>query len=135
MIELKNKFGKKYYEAFFDQKNGWVNTKWIGFVPTDEAIKGVEATLNLIQESGCHKLLSDNSQIKGAWSEANDWMEENWFKPARNSGLNKHATILSHDVFSKVSQENFEKSKNGTDIEMKTFDEEVAAVKWLKENY
>ncbi len=132
MIVLENRYGKPYYKAYHDATNNWITTKWIGFVPTNEAVKGVEATLKLIEETGCQNLLSDNSQIKGAWSELNEWMESNWYEPAKKFGLKKHATVLSSDIFSKISHENFEKGQKGEQITMQSFDKISTAEQWLR---
>ncbi|MEL7222045.1 MAG: hypothetical protein AAGJ93_12050 [Bacteroidota bacterium] len=133
MIELKNKYGLIYYKGEYDAQNGWVHTQWIGFVPSEMSIKGVEGTLQLLKESRCGKLLSDNSKIKGAWGETNDWLEKHWFEKASEYGLRKHATILPADLFSQSSHEQFEKSRGDSNISMKNFDSEEAARQWLKQ--
>ena len=132
MIELKNKFGIVYYKGEYDAQNGWVHTQWIGFVPAEFSIKGVEGTLQLLKESGCGKLLSDNSKIKGAWGDTNDWLEKHWFEKASALGLRKHATVLPADLFSQSSHEQFEKSQKGSTILMKNFESTAAASTWLK---
>lgn len=132
MIELKNKFGIVYYIGQYDTANDWVHTQWIGFVPSEFSIKGVESTLKLLEDSNCSKLLSDNSKIKGAWGETNDWLEKHWFDKASALGLQKHATILPADLFSQSSHEQFEKSQKGTTIVMKNFERVEEATAWLK---
>ncbi|MCR9253094.1 MAG: hypothetical protein NXI20_21960 [bacterium] len=133
MIKLANKFGNLYYTGFYDKTNGWVNTSWFGFIRTEEAIEGVQNTLKLIQESGCSKLLSDNSAVKGSWNETADWLEKNWFEPATKYGLRRHATMLSNDQFWKLSQDTFEKAQGSDTIAMKNFQDIEEAKKWLKE--
>ena len=132
MIELKNKYGQVYYVGKYDAENGWVHTQWIGFVPSEYSIKGVEGTLQLLKESGCGKLLSDNSKIKGAWGETSDWLEKHWFETASSYGLSKHATVLPADLFSQSSHEQFEKAQSDNKIIMKNFDSEAEAGAWLR---
>lgn len=131
MIELKNKFNKVYYSGKYDAANGYVHTQWFGFVPSEKAIEAVESTIKLLRDSGCKKLLSDNTLIKGAWGETNDWLEKNWYKEATALGLQKHATVLPADIFAKSSHEQFEKAQSGHSIQMKNFEDEEAARRWL----
>ncbi|MGB3468248.1 MAG: hypothetical protein WBA74_23380 [Cyclobacteriaceae bacterium] len=131
MVELKNNFNKVYYSGKFDAANGYVHTQWFGFVPSEQAIEAVEATIKLLRDSGCKKLLSDNSMIKGAWGETNEWLENNWYREATALGLQKHATILPADIFSKSSHEQFEKSQSNHSIVMKNFQTMEDAKNWL----
>ena len=131
MVELKNKFNQVYYTGAYNAADNYVHTQWFGFVPSDKAIEAVESTIKLLKDSGCKKLLSDNSKIKGAWGETNEWLEQNWYREATALGLQKHATILPADIFSQSSHEQFEKSQSGHSIQMKNFKDIETAKKWL----
>jgi len=46
--------------------------------------------------------------------------------------LKKHATVLSEDQFSLLSQESHEKGNKNISFEMKTLSDVEAAERWLK---
>ncbi len=131
MIELKSKFNKVYYTAKHDSQGNWVHTSWIGFANYEESIEAVKTTMKLLKESRCPNLLSDNSQIKGAWSDTSEWLEKNWFNNVVSYGLRKHATVVSIDIFAQTSHESFEKSQEGNSILMRNFEDIDEAKKWL----
>lgn len=132
MIKLYNRFNQLYYEAHYDEANKWVTTRYEGFCRPEDIIEGVKSTLKLIEETPATKLLSDNRGLKGTWSEANDWLEENWYKLAPQYGLKTHATVLSADLFYQISQESHEKANVNTGITMKSFEGLEEAKKWLQ---
>ena len=134
MIKLYNRFEQVYYQAEYDVSNNWVHTCYDGFCRPDEIIEGVKSTLNLLKDNPVHKLLSDNRGLKGTWNEANEWLEENWFKYATQYGLKRHATVMSEDLFSQISQENHEKANVDTGIDMESFTKMEEAIEWLKKD-
>jgi len=132
MIELTDKYNKTYHQCQYDIANNWVHSRYLEFSRTDEIIEANKTVLEMLKESPTDKLLSDNSLLKGSWTGAVDWLEENWFKYAEEYGLKKHATVLSEDQFSLLSQESHEKGNKNISFEMKTLSDVEAAERWLK---
>ncbi len=61
------------------------------------------------------------------------WINENLIGPAFKVGLKKVAFIISRDFYMQVSLEQTMQEKEGEKFELKYFDNEVDAEKWLFE--
>lgn len=128
---VKNKLGEVYFTSSFDNANGWVYNEWKGEVTVDEVIEACVVSIEYLEEQKSPKILNDNSQLKGSWDEANEWIAQNWMPRALAAGLKKFAHITSPDVFGALSAE--ELVTQAKDFEMRIFNNRAEAKAWLKE--
>jgi hypothetical protein len=128
---VKNKLGEVYFTSSFDDANGWVYNEWKGEVTVDEVIEACVVSIEYLEEQKSPKILNDNSQLKGSWDEANEWIAQNWMPRALAAGLKKFAHITSPDVFGALSAE--ELVTQAKDFEMRIFNNRAEAKAWLKE--
>ncbi len=76
---------------------------WKGFQNFDSVKKGCLIMLDLLKKNNCAKLLNDNTNVLGNWSEAADWVGAVWFPEMQKAGLKFFAWIYSQSTFSKMA--------------------------------
>lgn len=76
---------------------------WISFQTTESIMHGCELILQYLRQTGCTRLLNDNTHVQGPWDGAVNWLVSEWFPLAKNAGLVRLAWILSPSLFSKLS--------------------------------
>jgi len=59
--------------------------------------------LDLLKKNNCAKVLNDNTNVLGNWSEAVDWGGTVWFPEMQRAGLQFFAWIYSASTFSKLA--------------------------------
>lgn len=59
--------------------------------------------LDLLKKNNCAKVLNDNSNVHGNWSEAADWGGTVWFPEMQKAGLKFFAWIYSQSTLSKMA--------------------------------
>lgn len=59
--------------------------------------------LGLLKKNNCAKVLNDNTDVLGNWSEAADWGGTVWFPEMQKAGLKFFAWVYSQNTFSKMA--------------------------------
>ncbi|MBD1395522.1 PAS domain-containing protein [Mucilaginibacter glaciei] len=100
--------GQSFYEGDFITvrympENFYLDVNWIGYQNYDSVVKGCGIILDLMQKNNCSRVLNDNTEVKGNWSEASDWGAEVWFPDMARAGLQKFAWIYSPSAFSRIA--------------------------------
>ena len=131
-VQVKNRLGKVFYYAEYDEKNNWIYASWKGFVTVDDVKAGAEKYLEFMKETGCPHLLNDNSELTGPWDGANEWIANDWTPRALAAGLKNFAHIVSPNVFGEISAKNMEVKLEKMGFTMKTFKQSSEAANWLK---
>ncbi len=80
-----------------------LDVDWIGFQNYDSVKKGCLIMLDLLKKNNCAKVLNDNTNVLGNWSEAADWGGTVWFPEMQRAGLQFFAWIYSASTFSKLA--------------------------------
>jgi hypothetical protein len=132
-IEVRNKLGQVYYTGFMNEKQGWYEGEWNGYVSSEEVIEAVKKVMKDFDQTTFTKSLNDSSKGEGSWDEANEWLAQNWIPYAIAGGLKKFAFVVSPDIFSSMSSEDLTTRVPGTGFEMKTFQTRNDAASWLSE--
>ena len=88
--------------------------------------------LDLLKKNKCSKVLNDNRNVKGSWSEASDWAGKEWLPEMEAAGLRFLAWVYSPSRFSQLAAE---KSVNVSraNVVIKFFDDIEEASNWLEE--
>ena len=114
------------------KENDWLEVDWTGF-QTVEAVKaGGMRMLAMLKASGFQKVMNDNTNVMGTWSEASDWAGQEWFPMMERAGLKYFAWVYSPSAFSRLSAEKAVDVKVG-DTVIQFFTDTEAARNWLKQ--
>ena len=103
---------------------------WKGFQTFETVQKGCMLMLDLLSKNKCCKVLNDNTNVKGTWSEAADWVSEQWFPMMEEAGLTHFAWIYSPAKFSQLSA-NKSADVKSTSVQIRFFHIPIHAELWL----
>jgi PAS domain S-box-containing protein len=76
---------------------------WIGFQDLTSVKHGCMLMLDMLRENKVEKVLNDNRNVLGTWSEASDWAGSEWLPMMEAAGLKYFAWIFSASAFSQLS--------------------------------
>ncbi|MES3016611.1 MAG: ATP-binding protein [Bacteroidota bacterium] len=119
-----------YVTIRYRQEQQYIDVDWIGYQNYDSVVKGCQIMLDIMQKNDCHKILNDNTRVKGNWSEASDWGAEIWFPAMARAGLRKFAWIYSPSTFSRIASSK-SVPPSYDEVELAFFDDKVKAANWL----
>jgi hypothetical protein len=89
-----------------------------------------ELILDLLVAKGCNKLLIDNRQALGSWSEVTPWMLQNYVPRLEENGIRAVAWVLSPSTIHRLNSLELVQSLS-TPIQVQVFNEFSAAKQWL----
>lgn len=127
--------GHSYYHSNFVTINyipekHRLEADWIGYQNLESVKKGCMVMLELLTKNECNKVLNDNTQVVGNWSEAADWGAEYWFPAMVEAGLRRFAWIYSASKFSQLAA-NKSLENAPDDLLTRFFDSRGDAERWL----
>ncbi|WP_229310922.1 hypothetical protein [Larkinella soli] len=83
--------------------------RWVGFCTDEELIRATLLMLEWQRTEGrkndCRFHVHDTKEMDGAWTESVEWIVNEYFPLAYEAGLRYNISILSPDLFSKLSSE------------------------------
>lgn len=103
---------------------------WTGFQNITTIKHGAVIALEMLKRYKVEKILNDNTNLLGTWSEASDWVGIEFFPLIENAGLKKLAWIYSQSGFSQLSAKKSVDVMIGN-VEIKFFTEMTTAEKWI----
>lgn len=123
-------FSEPFIEISYNPEEKWIYADWKGFQTTKTVKEGCELILDSLRKYGCHKVLNDNTSVKGIWSGASEWVAVDWFPRMRAAGMQWFGWIYSPSIFSQLSTD---KTLNYTSEGfVKTFYDLDTAKRWLQ---
>lgn len=87
----------------YHQQHRRLDVDWTGFQSFESVQHGGMKLLEMLKENQCSKILNDNRNVLGTWSEAAEWTGEVWFPMIEKAGLKYFAWIYSPSMFSRLS--------------------------------
>ena len=109
ITRIKNEGGVVYAILSYEPAKNYLLMKWIGFCTDDELM---EATLKMLewqqsegQQRSCQFHVHDTKEFDVAWAGTVDWIVNDYFPRAYDAGVRYNISILSPDLFSKLSSE------------------------------
>ncbi len=114
----------------YDYLNQWIYVDWRGEQNHQTVKEGCERMLEYLKSELCHKVLNDNTNVRGSWSDASEWVALDWFPRMANAGLKYFAWVYSPSTFSQLST-NKTLNLNKSVIAV-TFQNIDTARKWLQ---
>jgi PAS domain S-box-containing protein len=113
------------------QKNKMrLDVDWIGYQNLESVQNGGMAMLEILQKNNCTKVLNDNTNVLGSWSEAADWAGSVWFPMMERAGLTHFAWVYSASMFSRLAAEKSVDIAVGN-VTTQFFTDLAAAEEWL----
>lgn len=125
-------FDSSFITIKYDEANNWIYTNWKGVQTIDTIKQGCEQILLAIKSKGCHKVLNDNTNVKGTWTHAREWVADHWFPRVIKAGLRELAYVYSPDVFSKFSTDSLLKRTDTNSFKSATFNSLEEGANWLR---
>lgn len=124
-------YRSNFLEVNYNAQRQWLESSWIGYQNFESVKTGCLVMLDLLKKNQCSKVINDNSQVVGNWSEAVDWGNEIWFPAMANAGLKYFAWIYSPSTFARISARRTLNIVTGS-ITSQFFTERELAFKWLE---
>jgi len=88
--------------------------------------------LEYLTKNNCDRIVNDNTHVLGTWSEAADWVGNEWFPMMEKGGLKYFAHIFSPSTFSQLSAKKSIDIMAGI-ITTQYFTEIALAEQWINE--
>lgn len=114
----------------YDHANEWIYADWRGDQNLTSVQRGGGDILRLMKQQRCYKVLNDNTQVAGMWSEAAEWAGKEWFPSMTSAGLKYFAWVYSPNLYSRLSTD-LTLQFAANDAIVATFDDLETAKAWL----
>ena len=89
--------------VFYNQSQNRIDAKWTGFHNGESVQHGAMVMMAMLKANGCTKILNDNREVLGTWSDALEWVGKTWFPIVEKAGLKHFAWTNSADILSQFS--------------------------------
>lgn len=135
---IRNDAGEIYAKLSYEPQKNYLLMKWIGSCSEDEVKK---ASMKMYDwqkreglKKGCKFHVHDTKEIEGAWAGLVDWISNYFFPLNYEYGLRYNISIISPDLFSKLSSIQLQKKSNDmvTTVLCETISQAEA---WLTKRY
>src|SRR5688572_12969856 len=114
----------------YEEKTGIICMDWKGEQNLETVKLGCNKLIKLLREVNCHKILNDNTHVRGSWSDASEWVATECLPNLKEAGLEYIAWVYSPSKFSQLStNETLNLNKSVVAV---TFQDVEAAKKWLE---
>ncbi len=114
----------------YNQQDDRIEVDWKGFQNFSSVQNGCMKMLEILKKNQCYKVINDNRNIQGTWSEAAEWVGREWFPMMEEAGLRYFAWIFSPSTFSQLSAKKSVDIKEGR-VMTEFFTDIGSAEKWL----
>ena len=76
---------------------------WTGFQDLESVKHGCMLMLDYLTNNKCDRIVNDNTNVRGNWSDAVEWVGNEWFPMMEKAGLKYFAHLFSPSTFSQLS--------------------------------
>jgi hypothetical protein len=135
---IRNASGELYAKLTYEPQKNYLLMKWIGPC-SEEEVKTASMRMYEWQKrdglkNKCKFHVHDTKEIEGAWAGLVDWITNYFFPLNYEYGLRYNISIISPDIFSKLSSVELKKRSNNkvTTILCETISQ---AESWIVKNY
>jgi hypothetical protein len=123
-------FKDKFIEISYDETNKWIYNNWQDYQTMESIMVGGNKQIEAINLFKCSLVLNDNRLVKGTWTFAMEWINNDWFPRLLGAGVKRFALIQSPDIFSKFSADKV--GQDDPNQVYRTFKDIQEAQNWLK---
>ena len=121
---------ERFISIYYDKDNCWIYANWNGDQTKESVIYGCERMLTFLKEYNCQKILNDNTEVTSNWSDAAEWVANEWFPRMSDAGLRYFAWVYATNSASKqATDKTLAQAKSSIAI---TFDDKATAETWLR---
>ncbi|AMM51456.1 hypothetical protein TH61_10105 [Rufibacter sp. DG15C] len=131
-LEAKNSFDKTFYVVEYNQTLDLIDTHWDGYASQQDLRVACGMGLELLEKTRCAFKLNDNSHQSGPWSQAVEWLEEEWLPRAMQAGLKYLAHVANKHSYGETAGDVMHISKIGKQLQYRMFFFREDALAWLK---
>jgi hypothetical protein len=135
---IRNASGELYAKLTYEPQKNYLLMKWIGPC-SEEEVKVASMRMYEWQKreglkNKCKFHVHDTKEIEGAWAGLVDWITNYFFPLNYEYGMRYNISIISPDIFSKLSSVELKKRSNNkvTTILCETISQ---AESWIVKNY
>lgn len=107
-----------------------LDVNWTGYQNFKSVQDGCLIMLDLVKKNQVAKILNDNTEVRGNWSEASDWVSTECLPALAEAGVRYLAWIYSPSSFSQLAAEKSAAPLKSM-INIQFFKEKTAAIEWL----
>ena len=104
-MKLPDCYGAPLADYYFLPGEALLYVRWHGHLTGAAVIRGIREALELRRKYPYFKVLNDQHDTAGDWSEALPWLQYEWLPQAVAAGLRAVAGILSPDLEAKVANQ------------------------------
>lgn len=120
----------EYVEIRYNAEARRVEASWTGYQRFESVQRGGLKILDLVKLNHAKKLLNDNTQVMGNWSEAAEWVAKDLMVSMEQAGLKYMAWVQSKSAFSRLSAQKAAEM-SVVKIDLAFFSDTSAAGLWL----
>lgn len=110
----------------------WMEVNWTGYQNFESVQNGGLQMIKVLKSSGLKKVLNDNREVLGNWSEASDWAGKVWFPLMIEAGLQDFAWVFSPSIFAQLAAQKSVDVSDGK-ANVRFFHDMEEAKRWLAE--
>jgi hypothetical protein len=125
-------YSQDFIRISHDPATSILHVDWIGYQSEDSVKQGCREILASMVRHGCYHVLNDNSNVKGIWTFATQWVGAEWLPKMKSAGLRKFAWIYSPAKLSQVSTDESLSHLPSDDIPVRTFYDVEESLAWLR---
>jgi len=112
-----------YYEE------GFLHIDWQGYINVEQVKEGCELIYEAIRSKQCYRAINDNRKVKGSWTQAIKWLEQDFMPRLVQLGVQKVAFLYSPHQSARYSVDRLLEVNDK--YEAQTFEEFREATNWL----
>ncbi|GLR17385.1 LytR/AlgR family response regulator transcription factor [Portibacter lacus] len=120
--------GKSFIEIFIIN-DSILYANWCGYLNVDQVKEGCQAMLDAVVKYKLHLILNDNRLLLGSFTQAINWLKNEYMSNLVRAGTTRIAFIYSRDDAAKYSINRL--LEVNTEYEGQAFDEYQEAFNWL----
>ncbi|MBC8032830.1 MAG: PAS domain-containing protein [Chitinophagaceae bacterium] len=117
----------------FKENTALLEVNWKGYQTFKTVQAGGAMILEFVRRHNVTKVVNDNREVLGSWSDAAEWAGKEWFPMMDEAGVRLFAWIQSPTTFSKLSAEKSVDLKVGN-VVTQFFTIKEEALVWIAEN-
>jgi CheY-like chemotaxis protein len=127
-------FLESFLDIHHDPATSYLHADWKGYQSIESMRRGCDSILQLMIQQNVDAVLNDNTHVIGAWSNATQWVAENWFPRMKQDGLRRFAWAYGPSKRSQMSAD-ITVEMMGTETHgVRKFHNRREAIAWLNQD-
>ncbi len=119
---------KSYFKLYYYEE-GFLHIDWQGYINVEEVKEGCELIFEAVQSKQCYQAINDNRKVKGTWTQAIKWLEQNFMPRLVQIGVQKVAFLYAPHQSARYSVDRLLEVND--QYQAQTFEEFKMATNWL----